>query len=81
MGEDGEPAWRNNGPITDEAEPSGLFQIGDKKESTGFKCMVTGSTGHPKKPEGGGKPSYDPKPYDEAGYGRNDDKKFQILRF
>ena len=43
--------------------------------------MVTGRTGHLKKPEGGSKPTYDPKPYDEAGYGRNDDEKFQILRF
>jgi hypothetical protein len=81
MGEDGQSPWRNNGSITDEIEPPGFFQIGDENECAGLKCVVIGRTGHPKKPEGGGKPSSDPKPYDEAGYGRNDDKKFQILRF
>ena len=81
MDKNGQPAWWDNGLITDKVEPPGFFQVGKEKECAGFKSLLLGGTGHPEKPEGGGKPSYDPKPNDEAGYSRNDDRKFQILRF
>jgi hypothetical protein len=71
MGEDGQSLWRYNGPIADQIEPAGSFQIGDDK-----KCRRV----RPEKPERIGEPAYDPKSYEEAGCNRNDDKKFQILR-